>query len=85
MVLVDQQRPVRRHELEHGQGEAGVGFRSQQLVAQGGRCRKQQHFAAAVLEQDGEMSIVATVDGDRIARVAVLRTARKLFDGVVFG
>jgi 4-oxalomesaconate tautomerase len=33
----------------------------------------------------GEMSIVATMDADRIARVAVLRTARKLFDGVVFG
>jgi 4-oxalomesaconate tautomerase len=33
----------------------------------------------------GEMSILATMDGDRIARVAVLRTARKLFDGVVFG
>ncbi|HTV70923.1 MAG TPA: 4-oxalomesaconate tautomerase [Rhizobiaceae bacterium] len=33
----------------------------------------------------GEMSIVATMDGDRMAKVAVLRTARKLFDGVVFG
>lgn len=32
----------------------------------------------------GEMSIVATMEGDR-ARVAVLRTARKLFDGMVFG
>lgn len=33
----------------------------------------------------GEMSIIAQMDGDRIAKVAVLRTARKLFDGVVFG
>lgn len=33
----------------------------------------------------GEMSIVATMEGGRMARVAVLRTARKLFDGVVFG
>jgi 4-oxalomesaconate tautomerase len=33
----------------------------------------------------GEMSVVARMDGDRVASVAVLRTARKLFDGVVFG
>jgi 4-oxalomesaconate tautomerase len=33
----------------------------------------------------GEMSIVATMKGDAIASVAVLRTARKLFDGIVFG
>jgi 4-oxalomesaconate tautomerase len=33
----------------------------------------------------GEMSIVATMKGDTIASVAILRTARKLFDGIVFG
>jgi 4-oxalomesaconate tautomerase len=33
----------------------------------------------------GEMSVVARMDGDRVTSVAVLRTARKLFDGVVFG
>jgi 4-oxalomesaconate tautomerase len=33
----------------------------------------------------GEMSIVASMDGDRVKSVAVLRTARKLFDGLVFG
>lgn len=33
----------------------------------------------------GEMSIVATVEDGRTGRVAVLRTARKLFDGLVFG
>jgi 4-oxalomesaconate tautomerase len=33
----------------------------------------------------GEMSVVATMDGDQVGRrVAVLRTARKLFDGFVF-
>jgi 4-oxalomesaconate tautomerase len=33
----------------------------------------------------GEMSVVATMKGDAVEKVAVLRTARKLFDGVVFG
>ena len=33
----------------------------------------------------GEMSVVATMNGDQVTSVAVLRTARKLFDGVVFG
>jgi 4-oxalomesaconate tautomerase len=33
----------------------------------------------------GEMSVVARIDGDQVTSVAVLRTARKLFDGVVFG
>jgi 4-oxalomesaconate tautomerase len=33
----------------------------------------------------GEMSVIATMDGDQVKSVAVLRTARKLFDGVVFG
>jgi 4-oxalomesaconate tautomerase len=33
----------------------------------------------------GEMSVVATMKGDSVEKVAVLRTARKLFDGVVFG
>ncbi len=32
----------------------------------------------------GEMSVVASMDGAEVRRVAVLRTARKLFDGVVF-
>jgi 4-oxalomesaconate tautomerase len=32
----------------------------------------------------GEMSVLAAMDGGRIKRVAVLRTARKLFDGLVF-
>jgi 4-oxalomesaconate tautomerase len=33
----------------------------------------------------GEMSVVARMNGDAVKSVAVLRTARKLFDGVVFG
>ncbi|HUE45988.1 MAG TPA: 4-oxalomesaconate tautomerase [Aestuariivirgaceae bacterium] len=33
----------------------------------------------------GEMSVVATMAGDEVKSVAVLRTARKLFDGIVFG
>jgi 4-oxalomesaconate tautomerase len=33
----------------------------------------------------GEMSVVATLAGGEVKSVAVLRTARKLFDGVVFG
>jgi 4-oxalomesaconate tautomerase len=33
----------------------------------------------------GEMSIVARMDGDQLKSAAVLRTARKLFDGLVFG
>ncbi|MBP1846572.1 4-oxalomesaconate tautomerase [Rhizobium petrolearium] len=32
----------------------------------------------------GEMSVVATMKGDEVDRAAVLRTARKLFDGIVF-
>ncbi|WJR69109.1 4-oxalomesaconate tautomerase [Neorhizobium sp. CSC1952] len=33
----------------------------------------------------GEMSVIATVRNGEVDRAAVLRTARKLFDGVVFG
>ncbi len=33
----------------------------------------------------GEMSVVATMAGEEVKSVAVLRTARKLFDGVIFG
>jgi 4-oxalomesaconate tautomerase len=33
----------------------------------------------------GEMSLVARMERDEVKSVAVLRTARKLFDGVVFG
>jgi len=33
----------------------------------------------------GEMSVVATMDGGTMKSIAVLRTARKLFDGIVFG
>jgi 4-oxalomesaconate tautomerase len=32
----------------------------------------------------GEMSVVASMDGAEVRRVGVLRTARKLIDGVVF-
>jgi 4-oxalomesaconate tautomerase len=32
----------------------------------------------------GEMSVVASMEGAKVRRVGVLRTARKLFDGVVF-
>lgn len=32
----------------------------------------------------GEMSVVATMDGGEIGRAGILRTARKLFDGIVF-
>jgi 4-oxalomesaconate tautomerase len=43
-----------------------------------------QEKALSIEHPTGEMTIVATMDGARIAKVAVLRTARKLFDGVVF-
>jgi 4-oxalomesaconate tautomerase len=33
----------------------------------------------------GEMSVIATVKDGQVERAAVLRTARKLFDGFVFG
>ena len=33
----------------------------------------------------GEMSIIVKMDGYQVKSVAVLRTARKLFDGLVFG
>jgi 4-oxalomesaconate tautomerase len=34
----------------------------------------------------GEMTVVATPDeGGNLLKAAILRTARKLFDGVVFG
>ncbi|WP_267902887.1 PrpF domain-containing protein [Vibrio fluvialis] len=34
----------------------------------------------------GELSVVVTLDGnDNVKSAAILRTARKLFDGVVFG
>lgn len=33
----------------------------------------------------GEMSVIATMKNGEVYRAAVLRTARKLFDGVVFG
>jgi 4-oxalomesaconate tautomerase len=33
----------------------------------------------------GEMSVIATMKDGEVYRAAVLRTARKLFDGVVFG
>lgn len=32
----------------------------------------------------GEMSVVATMDGGEIARAGILRTARKLFDGIIY-
>jgi 4-oxalomesaconate tautomerase len=32
----------------------------------------------------GEMSVIATLEGSQVVRTAVLRTARKLFDGLVF-
>ena len=32
----------------------------------------------------GEMSVIATIKDGEVHRAAVLRTARKLFDGVVF-
>lgn len=33
----------------------------------------------------GEMSVIATVENGEVTRAAILRTARKLFDGVVYG
>jgi 4-oxalomesaconate tautomerase len=33
----------------------------------------------------GEMSVIATLKAGQVERAAVLRTARKLFDGVIFG
>jgi 4-oxalomesaconate tautomerase len=32
----------------------------------------------------GEMSVVASMEGGTVKRAAILRTARKLFDGLVF-
>ena len=32
----------------------------------------------------GEMTVVATLKGDTVASAAILRTARKLMDGIVF-
>lgn len=39
----------------------------------------------SIAHPSGEMSVVARMDGDQVQSVAVLRTARKLLDGVVFG
>lgn len=33
----------------------------------------------------GEMSVIATVENGEVTRAAILRTARKLFDGVIYG
>jgi len=38
----------------------------------------------AVEHPTGEMSVVATLKGDEVTRAAILRTARKLFDGQIF-
>lgn len=38
----------------------------------------------AIEHPTGEMSVVASVEGGKIEGVALLRTARKLFDGLVF-
>lgn len=38
----------------------------------------------AVEHPIGEMTVIATMDGDRVGQTAILRTARKLFDGQVF-
>ncbi len=43
-----------------------------------------QEKTLSIEHPTGEMSVVATMDGDEVRRVAVLRTARKLFDGMVF-
>jgi 4-oxalomesaconate tautomerase len=32
----------------------------------------------------GEMTVIATVEGEEVVQAAILRTARRLFDGVVF-
>lgn len=33
----------------------------------------------------GEMSVIATLENGEVTRAAILRTARKLFDGIVYG
>ena len=38
----------------------------------------------AVEHPTGEMTVIATVEGGTVTRTAILRTARKLMDGVVF-
>jgi 4-oxalomesaconate tautomerase len=40
--------------------------------------------ALSVEHPSGEMIVIATMDGTTIAETAILRTARKLMDGVVF-
>ncbi len=52
-------------------------------LAETGEGRKR---SLSVEHPSGEMTIIATLDDDdAVERAAILRTARKLFDGVVFG
>jgi 4-oxalomesaconate tautomerase len=44
-----------------------------------------QEKTLSIEHPTGEMSVVATMQGEEVKRVAVLRTARKLFDGLIFG
>jgi 4-oxalomesaconate tautomerase len=45
-----------------------------------------QEKSLSIEHPTGEMTVVATLDADRkLLKAAILRTARKLFDGVVFG
>lgn len=41
--------------------------------------------ALSIEHPTGEMTVIATLDGGRVTRTAILRTARKLMDGHVFG
>jgi 4-oxalomesaconate tautomerase len=45
-----------------------------------------QEKSLSIEHPTGEMTVVATLDADgSLLKAAILRTARKLFDGVVFG
>ncbi|ELI1840277.1 4-oxalomesaconate tautomerase [Vibrio fluvialis] len=47
---------------------------------------KSERMTLSIEHPSGELSVVVTLDGnDNVKSAAILRTARKLFDGVVFG
>ena len=48
------------------------------------RVPKGARKALSIEHPTGEMTVIAETDGDTIVSTAVLRTARKLFDGMVF-
>ena len=70
-------RGLRRHRLP----AAGLARREP-----GGRCPSGARKTLAVEHPTGEMTVVVDLDeGGEVRSAALLRTARKLFDGIVFG